>query len=42
MYQLIAEEFSREDLVVKGRLRIGMILGLLGGAACMCVLAIWS
>lgn len=42
MYQLIAEEFSREDLVVKARLRWGMIGGLLAGAACMCVLAIWS
>ncbi|GBF93320.1 zinc-nutrition responsive transporter, partial [Raphidocelis subcapitata] len=42
MYQLIAEEFSREDLILKGRLRGGMIAGLLAGAACMCILAIWS
>lgn len=42
MYQLIAEEFSREDLVVKARLRWGMLSGLLVGAGCMCVLAIWS
>lgn len=42
MYQLIAEEFSREDLLVKGRLRLGMISGLLLGAACMCIIAIWS
>lgn len=42
MYQLIAEEFSREDLVVRGRLRLGMVAGLLLGAASMCVLAMWS
>ncbi len=42
MYQLIAEEFSREDLVVKSRLRLGMVAGLVAGAACMCVLAVWS
>jgi hypothetical protein len=42
MYQLIAEEFSREDLLVRGRLRAGLLLGLAAGAACMCVLAIWS
>lgn len=42
MYQLIAEEFSREDLLVRGRLRVGLLLGLAAGAACMCVLAIWS
>ena len=42
MYQLIAEEFSREDLIVRGRLRAALLLGLAGGAACMCVLAIWS
>jgi hypothetical protein len=42
MYQLIAEEFSREDLLVKTRLRLGMVGGLLAGAASMCVLAIWT
>ncbi|GBF90062.1 zinc-nutrition responsive transporter [Raphidocelis subcapitata] len=42
MYQLIAEEFSREDLVVRPRLRLGMALALLAGAGCMCLLAIWS
>lgn len=42
MYQLIAEEFSREDLVVRGRLRAAMICGLLLGACSMCVLAVWS
>ncbi|KAI8467378.1 MAG: Zinc/iron permease [Monoraphidium minutum] len=42
MFQLIAEEFSREDLLVKGRLRAAVTAGLLLGAACMCVLAVWS
>ena len=42
MYQLIGEEFSREDLVVRGRLRAAMAGGLLLGAAVMCVIAIWS
>jgi hypothetical protein len=42
MFQLIGEEFSREDLLVKGRLRGGVVAGLLAGAACMCVLAVWS
>jgi len=42
MYQLIAEEFSREDLVVRTKLRFGMVVGLLVGAASMCILAIWS
>jgi hypothetical protein len=41
-YQLIAEEFSRDDLVVRPRLRAAMTAGLLMGAACMCVIAIWS
>lgn len=42
MYQLIAEEFSREDLLVKPRLRFGMYGGLCLGAALMCVLAVWA
>ncbi|KAI8474633.1 MAG: ZIP family transporter [Monoraphidium minutum] len=42
LFQLIAEEFSREDLLVRPRLRLGMTAGMLLGAACMCVLAIWS
>lgn len=42
MYQLIAEEFSREDLVVKGRLRAGMFAALLVGAAAMCIVGIWA
>jgi hypothetical protein len=42
MYQLIAEEFSREDLLYRGRLRLGLVGALLMGAASMCVLAIWT
>eukprot|EP00877_Chromochloris_zofingiensis_P010839 jgi/Chrzof1/6008/Cz17g00150.t1 len=42
MYQLIAEEFSCDDLLVKPKLRVGMYAALCFGAACMCVLAIWS
>eukprot|EP00877_Chromochloris_zofingiensis_P006292 jgi/Chrzof1/1916/Cz10g26060.t1 len=42
MYQLIAEEFSREDLLVKPKLRLGMYASLLLGAACMCILGIWA
>lgn len=42
MYQLIAEEFSREDILVKPRLRAGMYLALMLGAASMCVLGLWA
>lgn len=42
MYQLVAEEFSREDLLVRPKLRVGMYAALLLGAAAMCILAIWS
>jgi zinc transporter 1/2/3 len=42
MYQLIAEEFSREDLLVKPRLRVGMYAALCLGAAVMCILGVWS
>jgi zinc transporter 1/2/3 len=42
MYQLIAEEFSREDLLVRPKLRLGMYAALLLGAAAMCVIGIWS
>lgn len=42
MYQLIAEEFSREDLLVRPRLRYGMYAALLLGGACMCVLGVWA
>eukprot|EP00775_Hariotina_reticulata_P007796 gene7796-7993_t len=42
MYQLIAEEFSREDLLVKPRLRLGMYTALCLGAAAMCILGIWA
>lgn len=42
MYQLIAEEFSREDLLVRPRLRYGMYAALLAGAAVMAILGIWS
>jgi len=42
MYQLIAEEFSREDLLVRSKLRYGMYAALLLGAAAMCIIGIWS
>eukprot|EP00879_Flechtneria_rotunda_P002960 GHRR01003177.1.p1 GENE.GHRR01003177.1~~GHRR01003177.1.p1 ORF type:complete len:368 (+),score=84.80 GHRR01003177.1:176-1279(+) len=42
MYQLIAEEFSREDILVRPRLRVGMHAALLLGAAVMCILGIWA
>lgn len=42
MVELIAEEFTREDLLVKPRLRVAMWAALLLGAAAMCVLAIWA
>jgi zinc transporter 1/2/3 len=42
MYQLIAEEFSREDLLVRPKLRYGMYAALLLGGACMCVLGVWA
>lgn len=42
MYQLIAEEFSREDLLVRPKLRYSMYAALLLGGACMCILGIWS
>jgi hypothetical protein len=42
LLQLIAEEFSRADLLSHTRLRLGLTSGLLLGAACMAVLAIWS
>lgn len=42
MYQLLGEEFSREDLIVRGRLRALLGLALLAGAASMCLLAIWA
>lgn len=41
-YQLIAEEFSREDMLVRPRLRVGMCAALLLGAASMCVLGVWA
>ena len=42
MYQLIAEEFSRQDLVGSPGTLVLMYLSLLLGGAAMCVLAIWS
>jgi zinc transporter 1/2/3 len=42
MYQLIAEEFSREDLLVRPGLRYGMYASLFLGAACMTILGIWA
>jgi zinc transporter ZupT len=42
MYQLVAEEFSRDDLLVRPRLRFGMYGALLLGAACMCLIGIWA
>ncbi|KAF8065477.1 hypothetical protein HT031_003078 [Scenedesmus sp. PABB004] len=42
LFQLIAEEFSREDLLVRGRLRGGMYAALALGAALMCVLGVWA
>lgn len=42
MYQLIAEEFSREDLMVQPKLRLGMYGALSMGAALMCMLAVWA
>eukprot|EP00775_Hariotina_reticulata_P009847 gene9847-10006_t len=42
MYQLVAEEFSREDLLVKPKLRFGMYAALCLGAAAMCIVGIWA
>eukprot|EP00882_Tetradesmus_deserticola_P002513 GHRQ01002675.1.p1 GENE.GHRQ01002675.1~~GHRQ01002675.1.p1 ORF type:complete len:375 (+),score=159.09 GHRQ01002675.1:202-1326(+) len=42
MFQLIAEEFSREDMLVHTRLRLGMYAALCLGAAAMCILGIWA
>uniref|UniRef100_A0A383V3N2 Zinc/iron permease n=1 Tax=Tetradesmus obliquus TaxID=3088 RepID=A0A383V3N2_TETOB len=42
MFQLIAEEFSREDMLVRPGLRLGMYGALCAGAAVMCILGIWS
>jgi hypothetical protein len=42
MFQLIAEEFSREDMLVRPRLRLGMYAALCMGAAAMCLLGIWA
>ena len=44
LVQLIAEEFSRADLFKCNKLRLlwGMYGSMLGGAAAMCILAIWA
>lgn len=42
MYQLVAEEFSREDILVKPGLRSGMYAALCVGAASMCILGLWA
>jgi zinc transporter 1/2/3 len=42
MYQLIAEEFSRQDLIGRPGTLVLMYLAMLLGGAAMCVLAIWS
>ncbi|KAF6262375.1 ZIP family transporter [Scenedesmus sp. NREL 46B-D3] len=42
MFQLIAEEFSREDLLVLTKLRLGMYASLCLGVASMCILGIWA
>lgn len=42
MYQLVAEEFSREDLLVRPGLRTAMQAALLLGGAAMCVIGIWA
>ncbi len=42
MYQLIGEELSREDLLVKTGLRLAMYGTLMLGSAAMCALAVWA
>jgi zinc transporter ZupT len=42
MFQLIAEEFSREDMLVRPGFRLSMYAALCIGAAVMCILGIWS
>lgn len=42
LFQIVAEEFSREDLLARPRLRLGLYTSLLLGAALMCILAIWA
>ena len=42
MYTLIGEEFSRQDLNTKPRLRWSMYAAVLLGAACMAVIGVWA
>jgi len=42
LFQIVAEEFSREDLLVRPGLRVGLYGSLLLGAGFMCVLAVWA
>jgi len=42
LFQIVAEEFSREDLLARPKLRLGLYSSLLMGAGLMCVLAIWA
>jgi zinc transporter 1/2/3 len=42
LFQIVAEEFSREDLLARPKLRLGLYTSLLLGAALMCILAIWA
>jgi hypothetical protein len=42
MFQLIAEEFSREDMLVRPGFRLAMYAALCTGGAVMCILGIWA
>jgi solute carrier family 39 (zinc transporter), member 1/2/3 len=42
LFQIVAEEFSREDLLARPKLRMGLYSSLLLGAGLMCILAIWA
>jgi zinc transporter 1/2/3 len=42
IYQLIAEEFSKTQLLTQTRFRLGMYAALILGAGCMAVLALWA
>jgi zinc transporter 1/2/3 len=42
IYQLIAEEFSKTQLLTQTKFRLGMYAALIAGAGSMAVLAIWA
>lgn len=42
VYQLIAEEFQRRDLLVRPRLAAALFAALLAGVFAMCVVGIWA